>query len=211
MKTLSLLLFVGISMLMSCSNTQVTSSWKAEEIPSARYKKIMVLGIIQEKDRTIREELENQFVSNLRMQGYDANSALQEYGPKAFLRLKEDEIADQLKNSGYDAVLTTVLLDKSKDQHYTPGSVSYQPVGVYYNRFGRYYSTVYDRVYTPGYYTTNTNFFFESNLYDINSGDLIYSVQSQTFDPSSAANLSAGYSKTILKDMKKSGVLPNRS
>jgi hypothetical protein len=209
MKTLSKLSIVAILFLMSCSNTQVTSSWKADEIPNKNYKKIMVLGIINEKDRTIREQLENELVSNLRSRGYDAKSALEEYGPKAFSKVSEDEIADQLKHSGYDAVLTTVLLDRSKDNHYTPGNVSYRPVGVYYNRFGRYYSTVYDRVYTPGYYTQSTNFFLESNLYDISSGDLIYSVQSQTFDPSSAASLSTDYSKTILKDMRKSGVLPN--
>jgi len=207
MKALSILMFTTISLLMSCSSTQVTSSWKAEKLPANKYKKVMVLGIIKEKDRSLREELENQIVSNLKEQGYYATSAMQEYGPKAFARFKEEEIADRLKNSGYDAVLTTVLLDKSKDQRYTPGSVSYQPVGTYYNRFGRYYTTIYDRVYTEGYYTTSTNFFLESNLYDTKSGDLVYSVQGQAFDPSSAATLSNDYARTLIKDMKKNDVL----
>jgi hypothetical protein len=207
MKALSILMFTAILSLMSCSSTQVTSSWKAEKLPANKYKKIMVLGIIKEKDRTLREELENQIVSNLKEQGYDASSAMQEYGPKAFSRYKEEEIADKLKNSGYDAVLTTVLLDKSKDQRYTPGNVSYQPVGTYYNRFGRYYTTVYDRVYTEGYYTTSTNFFLESNLYDTKSGDLVYSVQGKAFDPSSASTLGNDYAKTLIKDMKKNDVL----
>jgi len=201
---------MGLCVLMSCSSTQVTSSWKADKLPTAKYKKIMVLGILNQKDRTLREELENQLVSDLIAQGYDAHSALQEYGPKAFDKVKEDDIADQLKNSGYDAVLTTVLLDKTKDQYYTPGKVTYQPAGVYYNRFRRYYTTVYDRVYTPGYYTTSTNFFLESNFYDTDSGDLIYSVQSKAFDPSSPSSLSIDYSKAIIKDMKKLGVIAKK-
>jgi len=208
MKTLSMALFAGLIIFSSCSSTQVTSSWKANDIPAATtYKKIMVLGIINQKDRTLREALENQLVNDLKEQGYDAHSALQEYGPKAFDKFTEDEIADQLKNSGYDAVLTTVLLDKTKDKQYTPGNVSYQPVGVYYNRFRRYYTTVYDRVYTPGYYTVSTNFFLESNFYDTNTGDLIYSVQSKAFDPSSSTSLSNDYANMVIKDMKKNGVI----
>jgi hypothetical protein len=206
MKTSCILLFAGLILLISCNSTQVTSSWK-DKATTKQYKKIMVLGIIKEKNRTLREQLENEIVSDLKAQGYEASSALQEYGPKAFNRLKEDEIADQLKNSGYDAVLTTVLLDKTKDQHYTPGNVSYQPAGNYYNRFGRYYGTIYDKVYTPGYYTTSTNFFLESNLYDTNTGDLVYSVQSKAFDPESPSALSNDYAKTIIRDMKKNSVL----
>ena len=205
MKSFIIPVLIASFILASCGSTQVTSSWKADNIPARQYKKIMVFGIIKEKDRTLREELENALVSELKAKGYDASSALQEYGPKAFSRLTEDEIADRLKNSGYDAVLTTVLLDKSKEQNYTPGNTRYRPAGIY--RFGRYYTTVYDRVYTPGYYTTSTNFFLESNFYDTNTGDLIYSVQSKAFDPSSAATLGNDYANTVIRDMKKKGII----
>lgn len=210
MKEIPIVLFASLLALASCSSTKVTSSWKADKLQTSQYKKIMVLGIINQKDRTLREELENQLVAKLKLQGYDAHSALVEYGPKAFSKFQEDEIADQLKNSGYDAVLTTVLLDKTKDKNYTPGNVRYQPAGVYYNRFRRYYTTVYDRVYTPGYYTTSTNFFLESNFYSTDTGDLIYSVQSKAFDPSSSVSLSNDYTKMIIKDMKKNGIIEKR-
>lgn len=197
-------------LIAACGNTQVVSSWKSDNIGKTTYKKIMVLGIINEKDRTTRTEIENAMVSQLNGLGYEAISAMQQYGPKAFEKIDEDAIVDQLENSGFDAVITTSLLDKSKDQHYTPGRVSYQPVGIYYNRFRRYYTTVYDRVYTPGYYTTETNFFLESNMYDLKSGELVYSVQGKTFDPASAAALSYDYAKTIVSDMKKKGVLEKK-
>lgn len=207
MKKIITAVFAGMIGLFSCNSTKVTSSWKTDEAAAASFKKIIVLGIIKDKDRALRQELETQLVSYLKEQGYDAHAALQEYGPKAFARSGEEAIVQKLKNSGYDAVLTTVLLDKTKEHNYNPGTVSYQPVGTYYNRFRRYYSTVYDRVYTPGYYSTSTNFFLESNLYDVNSGKLIYSVQSKAFDPSSATTLGNDYAKTIIRDMKKNGLL----
>jgi len=205
MKKLSILLPAILLLLASCNSTKITSSWKSDEAPQKSYKKIMVLGILNQKDRTLREQLEKQLASNLNSNGYSATSAMEEYGPKAFEKIKEEDIAEKLKSSGYDAVITTVLLDKSKDQYYQPGRVSYQPIGI--RRFGRYYTTIYDRVYDPGYYTNSTQYFLESNMYDIQSGNLIYSVQSKAADPSSIATLGKDYSKKIVKDLKEKQVL----
>ena len=191
--------------LMSCNSTKVTSSWQANDATQNNFHKIIVYGIFNQKDRTMRETVENELVAQLNSLGYNAVSALAEFGPKAFAKVKEDDIANELKTSGFDAVITTTLLNKDKQRDYTPGNVSYTPIGV--RRFGRYYSTIYDRVYQPGYYTTSTNYFLESNLYDLNTSEIKYSVQSKTFDPSSSAQLADDYSKKVIKDMKKKGIL----
>lgn len=205
MKKLLFILPAILLILASCSSTQIISSWKADDAVRRPFKKIMVLGILGQKDRVLRQNLEDQLVSNLNNQGYSAVSALKEYGPKAFEKVKEEDIADKLKASGYDAVITTVLLDKSKDDSYQQGNVSYQPVGI--RRFGRYYTTIYDRVYEPGYYTSSTNYFLESNLYDIASGNLVYSAQGKAVDPSSLATLGKDYGKGLVKDLKTKNVL----
>ncbi|MFC4261569.1 hypothetical protein ACFOWM_01645 [Ferruginibacter yonginensis] len=203
--------WVAIMMLSfivaSCNSTQVISSYKDEKAVIKDYKKILVLGIFQQKDRALRQATEDALADKLKDKGYNAVTAMQEFGPKAFDKVPEDQIAEKLKNSGFDAVITTALLDKKKDQSYQPGNVRYQPVGVYYNRFGRYYTTVYDRVYQPGYYTTSTDYYLESNLYDINSGDMVYSVQTQSYDPSSARNLANNNSKRIVQDLVDNGIL----
>lgn len=208
MKKILLIIPVILLMLASCNSTRITSSWKSDDAPKQSYKKIMVLGILNQKDRTLRTELEKQLVNELKADGYTAVSAMEEYGPKAFDKVKEDDIAAQLKSSGYDAVMTTVLLDKSKEQYYQPGTVSYQPIGI--RRFGRYYATIYDRIYDPGYYTNSTQYFLESNLYDIGTGDLIYSVQSKAVDPSSIEGLGKDYSKKITKDLRNKSVLSGK-
>jgi len=118
----------------------------------------------------------------------------------------------RLSHSGVDAVLTIVLLDKKKGKYYVSGRVNYRPNNNYQGRFWGYYHTMYNRVYTQGYYVTNTEYFWESNFYsmDINT-QLIYSAQSQSFDPPSTSSLTYEYGKMIVKDMLKSNVLIKRN
>ena len=198
---------VAVFTIISCNSTQVISSYKDEKVAAKDYKKILVLGIFQQKERSLRQEAETQLVNRLKGEGYNAVSAMDNFGPKAFEKISEDQLAANLKSSGYDAVITTALLDKTKEENYQPGTSRLQPIGVYYNRFGRYYSTVYDRVYTPGYYTTSTDYFLESNLYDIKTGDLIYSIQTKSYDPSSATSLASDNSKKVVQDLKDKAVL----
>lgn len=197
--------------LIACSSTRITSSWKADNVQSKQYKKILVLGLINDPDRTIRENMEEELVSGLKNLGYDAVCSCDEFGPKSFEKMKEDDALAKLSRGGIDAVLTVVLLDKEKERYYVPGRVSYTPYAVYHRRFWGYYNTMYTRVYSPGYYVTDTKYFWESNFYNLANGEeLLYSVQSQSFDPSSTKSLGHEYGQIIMKDMVKNSVLANQ-
>lgn len=198
-------------LLIACSSTRITSSWKANNIQYKEYKKVLVLGLINDPDRTIREKMEEHLVGDLKDLGYNAVCSCDEYNPKAFENLKEAEALSRLRNSGIDAVLTVVLLDKEKERYYVPGRVYYSPYAIYHNRFWGYYTTMYDRVYSPGYYTTDTKYFWESNFYNLDKGpELLYSAQSQSFEPASTQSLSHEYGQLIVKDMAKNNILVNQ-
>jgi hypothetical protein len=66
---------------------------------------------------------------------------------------------------------------------------------------------MYGRIYDPGYISVDTRFFWESNLYDVSSKKLLYSIQSESFNPSSAADMGKAYSKVVVKNMTKEGLL----
>jgi hypothetical protein len=100
-----------------------------------------------------------------------------------------------------------VLLDKTKERYYVPAQINYSPYVIYRNRFWRYYTTMYDRIYTPGYYTVETKYFWESNFYDMDSKQLLYSVQTRSFDPSSTESLAHEYGQLIVSNMVKSKIL----
>lgn len=193
--------------MISCSTSHITSSWKAPGAEAGTYNKILVLALFNEPDRSAREKMEEQLVGNLKDLGYDAICSCDEFGPKAFEDMNEKQALDKLDNSGIDAILTIVLLDKTKERYYIPGRIYYSPYVIYYNRFWGYYRTIYNRVYVPGYYSVNTKYFWESNFYSLGQKELLYSAQSQSFDPGSIPGLSQEYGQMIIKDMVKKGIL----
>ena len=121
--------------------------------------------------------------------------------------MEEQEILDKIKDNGFDAVITIVLLNKERERYYVPARITYSPYIIYQRHFRGYYSTIYGRIYTQGYYTINTKYFWESNFYNMESKELLYSVQTESFDPDSAASLSQEYGQMIVNDMAKEGIL----
>ena len=187
----------------ACSNSKVTSSWKpADASTLAPGNKILVLGIIREKDIRLRMQMEGYLVDALKARGLNAVSAYTLYGPKMFGNKDEETVLGQLRNSGINEVFTIALLDHARERNFQPG-------GLYpYSPFWGYYNYWYGQIYNPGYISVTTKFYWESNLYDVASKKLLYSVQSQSSDPSSAASMGKDYSKAVLKNMTKQGLIP---
>jgi hypothetical protein len=203
----NLIFFFIVVLLENCYSSVIINTWQAEDSNKKIIKKVLVLAIDNNKDRTIRVKLENHLVNDLTKKGIDAFSAIESYGPFFLSGLQETEAIHKIKDQGFDAVLTVVLLDKEKEKHYIPGRITYTPYLMYYRRFWGYYSTVYDRVYEPGYYTENTNYFWESNLYDLSDKSLIYSAQTKSFNPMDLESLADEYGKIISNDLFKKGIL----
>ncbi len=199
--------FVMLFIVAGCSTSKITSSWKADDVVAKRYGKILVLGLIHDNDRSLQESMENHLVDDIRNLGYNAVSSLQEFGPKAFDKMDEEAALAKIRNNGVEAVVTIVLLDKEKERRYVPGNVYYSPYGYYQNRFWRYRTTLYYRIYEPGYYVTDTRYFWESNFYEMANQKLVYSVQTQSFEPTNTERLAHEYGELIVKDIVKAGVL----
>lgn len=204
--------YLGVMLIpviaISCAtSTKITSSWMAPvEKVAQKADKILVLAMLPEKDRAMRESIEQELTKSLQAEGYQAVSAFAAFGPQSFKGQNEQQVMAQMKDLNIQRVITVAMLDKEKERTYTPGRVDYFP-SIGYNPFWRRYVYYYDRVYNPGYYSNSTNYFVESNLYDVGSNRLLYSVQSKTFDPSSMEDLARTYSKAIIKDMEKNGII----
>ena len=206
--------WIGLTLMVmsfGCNTSKITNSWKSDNTVDYKFKKILVLGLIRESDRTLQQNMENHLVEDLLHRGYKAESALTEYGPKAFDKMDEEAAIGKIKNTGVDAVITIVLLDKKKERKYIPGNLFFSPYGYYYNHFWGYRSTLYNRIYEPGYYVTDTKYFWESNLYDMETQKLVYSVQTQSFDPSNSESMGHEYGQIIVKDMIRNNILNNNN
>jgi hypothetical protein len=192
-KMKNIILITTVIIIAACHTSKITHSWKAQEAPPKNYKKILVLGFIRNADRNIEEKMENHFVGDLQTLGYNAVSSLKEYGPKVFDKIDESEGIEKLKGSGFDAIVTIVLLKKERERKYIPPT--------YNNRIWSYRYDIYNRIYEPGYYVTSTKYYWESNFYDMTTQKLIYSVQTQSFNPDDAESMGHEYGKMIVKNM----------
>lgn len=212
MRTKSIAGLIILFLIVGCSSSRITHSWKSETVSAKSYEKIMVIGIIKDHDRNMREKMENHLAEDLKARGYNAVSSLKEYGPKAFDNIDEEGALNKLSNSGVDAVITIVLLDKERERNYVPARVYYSPYIIYQRHFWGYYSTIYDRIYSPEYYQqVNTKYFWESNFYDLETKQLLYSVQTESFDPASAESLGHEYGEMIVKDMLEKKIINHQS
>ncbi|CAL1521142.1 hypothetical protein [Chitinophaga sp. MM2321] len=209
MKKLGLIMAgLAIMATSACTSTKVTSSWRRNDAQQLQKdQKIMVMALVPAKDRALRSQMETYTVSELRKKGYNAVSALKEYGPQQFGKMGEKQVVSKLQGSDVNQVMTIVMLDKGREKNYVPGYM-YQPYGYY--GFWPYYSSWYSRMYAPGgYITYSTKYQWEGNLYDLQSGKLLYSVQSRSFDPPTTERMAVLYAQEVVKDMGKRQLLTN--
>jgi len=209
MNRIQLIISIWLLFLVACSSSRITHSWKSDITPAKKYNKILVIALNEEKHMEARQQMENHLAGDLKNLGYNAVSAIHEYGPKEARKMSKDAVPDKLQNSGIDAVVTIVLLDKTKESYYVPGNTYYSPNAPYYRQFWGYYTTTYNRIDAPAYYVIDTRYFWESKLFDVASKELLYSVQTESFEASSGT-LAHEYGQLIVKDMVKMQVLNKR-
>ncbi|MFZ4633140.1 MAG: hypothetical protein ACOYNO_02925 [Saprospiraceae bacterium] len=206
-----LLLTAFVAMLSSCGpSIQATGSWvDQQKIRPESYKTICVMALTAKMN--IRQTLENDLAAELERRGIKAVKSYNLF-PPSFDKTapgSKDVMAKKIAEANCDAIFTTALIDQKSETRYVPGSTMYAPYPNYgyYGNFYGYYNYSYPTFYDPGYITTDKTFFLESNLYDAKAGDLVFSVQSETYNPSNLEGFSRDYTILMLEEMKKKGII----
>ncbi len=207
MKRFIALLLGALFLFAGCKSSRITSDFKSENTTANNFNRVLVLGLIRDNDRQLQENMEKHMKGDLQRLGYSVITSLEEYGPRAFSGLTEEQAIAKLKNSDVDAVVTIVLLNKKMEKQFVPRSERLRPENYYQNMFWDYYGAISNRIYEPGYYFDNTEYYWESNLYEIKSRSLLYSVQTTSFNPASTESLAHQYGKMIVKSMWKKKVI----
>ncbi len=203
-------LFVFI-ILWGCASSKVTHSWVASDNSAKKYNKILVLALIKNQDRDLQEKMENHLAGDLNVRGFNTIPSFKTYGPKSFEIMNKKEAFEKLKGSDIDAVMTVVLLDKQSEYAYHGDPNNYVVGEIYRRRIWGYYGDIYSHVDDPNYYLVNTEYFWESSFYDVKNDEMIYSVQTKSFNPASTEALAHEYGKLIVKDMVAKNVLSSKS
>jgi hypothetical protein len=193
-----------------CTGPGMVNSWTRPGLVNKPYKKILILGLINEPDRSVREKIETHLAGDLRALGYAALCACEEFQPNTFYGLTEAQMLAQMEENSFDAVMTVVLLSKEKERRPRSGQYSNNVPG-YSRQLWSYYHQVYDMGYEADRYLETTSYVWETNLYDLEDHGQVYSAQTRSFDPESVNTMAHQFSLLIIKDMLRKNILADQS
>lgn len=183
-KVLSVTLLVALAGLIGCaSSPKVENTWVAPEIGSIKFSKVMVVAATP--DGSLRRNAEDAIARVVPSQTEAIPSYTTLSDPES---LKDpDAVTSAAEAAGADGLIVLRPLGKTTDVDYMPGSTFPEP---YWN-FSGYYSPSWglSAYYDPGYITTETTVGIETNIYDAESGDLIWSGSTKIKDPDSLTEL----------------------
>lgn len=212
--TLFVVAFVLSSILYSCgSMTYITDTWGKKGFTGKKFNKVMVMAVAKEK-MVARRTIEDVVVKELNARGINAIISYDKISYGMFdkdsdgkvdnTKEAEEMVKAKVNELGIDGVIVMALKDVKKDTKYVPGVPDYMPT-YYYTPYYNNYFAVYDRIYSPGYYVENTDVYIESSVYDAQKEELVYSLMSETVNPTSVGDFAKSFSKalsTTLVDQK---------
>lgn len=203
----SLMIILFFSLIFSCGPSQrVTSSWKnPEHTVGKQYRKVFIAAI--SGNHRVRVSLEDHMARAAREQGMMVIKSLDEF-PTTFTRESTPDkelMLSRIRELNCDLIYTVTLLEKKSEARYVPGT-PYMPYAGYGFRFRGYYQYWWPMMYDPGYYTTDRTYSMEGNLFDVESERLVWSVQTESFNPDGIDAFSKGLTQVMLeravKDLK---------
>ena len=198
------------SFLYSCGSlTYITDTWEKQGFTGKKFNKVVVLAIAKD-NRVARRMVEDATVKELKANGINAIISYDilpngEFDKDSDGKVDnqqeaEESIKSKMKDLNADAVLVLKLKDVKTEQKYVPGVQAYIPTN-YYAPYYNYYFMSYNMVYSPGYYVNNTDVYIESSIYDLQKNEMVYSLLSETANPTSVGDFTKSFSTSLAKTL----------
>lgn len=169
------LILVALLVFGCAGSTDLSSVWRDPDFEPSSLRKLMVIGV--ENNPASRRIFEDRFAAALQAEGIDAKQSYPYVGEggvdsaRACAAMHEEEC---------DGVFVTRLVDQKTVKTVYPPTTSYVggPSPFYRDWYG-YFTRGYTYVTTPGYTVENQVVYFETNLYRLSDGKLVWSALSR--------------------------------
>ena len=208
MKPIIVTLLLLISITACTPPQQILGSWVNPEAKTkGSYNSIFVLALTQNIGAKLT--VENELAKAITARGKKAIRS----GDILMPNLQSNDentraaLTKAIKDAGCDAVLVVVLLDVKSEERLEQGSTYYPLTHDYYDSYNRYAFYYFEEVSEPDYYVTDNTYFIEGNFYDVAEDKLLWSVQSDSYNPTSLESWFRAYSKLIIKHLKEEGLI----
>ncbi len=209
-----LLSFATVVVLSACSSQKnSTGIWvNKEKVKDKSYQNIFI--VVMTADVEVRSKVETDLAAMVTSYGFKAvrSSDVMPGSVKDPRKPTKEEIVSKVKENGCDGVFVAALFKKGEDIGYVPEKNAYMTVpynnyvGGYYGYYTNYYNTVSD----PGYYKVNKEYFIHSNFYDAASEEIMFTVQSDVFNPATLDKFSKMYIGTLRKQLEAEKIIKKK-
>lgn len=208
-KLISVILALYMLVAASCSLTNLNAVWKDPQYRGGKLKNVLVIG--GSTNQVVRRIFEDEFTARLKTRGTDAIPSYTIFPSEK--TLEKDAIESKTRDLGIDAMLIARVVDTKTKRELTPAPSNYYYRDVYFydwpNRYspfnsgpfpGRYYD---DRRYYSYYEVVN----LETNIYDTQTGKLIWSALSDTVIGGSSQLEVSSIVEKIMKNLYKNQLI----
>ena len=195
------ILTVFILMLIAgCSpSTKIVKSWQEPNatLQANATNKILVIAMV--KDETSRRVIEDELVKRMNK---NAVASYTFVTPDMLKEASGEKLSDKLSQDKYNYVVLIRLADIEKETSYVPGTTT-----GYYGGYGRYYGYGAGMYSTPGYYTTDKNYFIETTVYSVDPDKLLWTGTTKTVKPDKIKKAVNEIADVVSDKMRKDGFL----
>ena len=216
MKNSPFVLLMTTFIFAACSSPKKsTGVWvNKEKIQGKSFSKIFI--VVMTADPEARSTVENDIAAIATSRGHPVVKSIDviETDIKNPKVPTKDEVVAKIKETGCDGVFVAALLKKEEAVGFTQGTTAYS-IAPYQSYGGGtytgYYTYWYPSVSTPDYYSHEKTYVMQSNLYDVASEEIMWSVQSKVFSPETIKKFSQAYTSTLVKQLEKGNLIKKKS
>ena len=202
-----LVLTFALTALLAACAIRPLAEWRDSNF-SGTVDNILIIGVSDQP--VVRRLFEDTFVKELAALGVSAKSSYQVLTDEQIS--SKDALDAAIRAQSMDSVLVTRVIGVEEINTYTPPTYPYTYTPSKFNRHYQDYHSYFNhavQVATPGYWDNYDVLMLDSNLYDSASQQLIWSVQSESFDPRSATQLIDDQITVAIKSLRNTGLIPD--
>jgi hypothetical protein len=209
-----LILYITAALVFAACKpaTEVTGSWKNTKATASTRGINTILVTALSAKTNVRQTVEKDMARALEKEGYRTVKSFDILPPFTEGKTPDkDQLFSKISEADADVILTIALIDKETENRYVPGDATYAPMPRfgYYRTLRGYYNNWYPSLYSPSYYVEDKIYFIETNLYEARTEELLWSAQSETYNPGSLESFSEEFAQVVVSKMEKDGLLIN--
>jgi hypothetical protein len=190
LKTITLIMTTLV--IAACANTKPVGEWRSESF-SGKLNNILIIGVTSRSDR--RQLFEGKFVEGLAALKVNATPSYKLMDSS--LHLTRKVVENAIKGQDIGAVLVTRLAGVKEKEVYRASDDKDENLS-YFNFSDKSFQQA-----DVGYTEQHRVVALETKLYDIASAELVWSMQSETMDPSQPRNVVEDQIKLTISTLAK--------